>query len=66
MIYPHVSTIGGSDQKDTNPLMRQALAALDEEFARTDVLVSRETIRSIKNDGSPASQAVVREMLDWR
>ena len=66
VVFPHLSMLGGSDRNDSGPLVRKALAALDEEFTRAGVLVSRETLRAIKNDGSPASQKVVRDLLGWR
>ncbi|MCR2826977.1 hypothetical protein [Microbacterium sp. zg.Y909] len=66
VIYPHTSWRGGSDQNDAAPLMRTTLAALADHFSNSGALISFEKLRGIKNDGSPASQAVVRAMLGWR
>lgn len=66
VVYPHVSIRGGSDSNDAYPLVRRAVTALDERFAAEGVLVSREKLLGIKNDGSPASQKVVKQLLGWR
>ncbi len=66
VIYPHVSILGGSDANDAGPLIRTTLAALNDHFSTTGTLVSSERMQGIKNDGSPASQAVVRDLLGWR
>ncbi|MCR2792891.1 hypothetical protein NQ156_07430 [Microbacterium sp. zg.Y625] len=66
VIYPHGSILGGSDANDAGPLIRTTLAALNDHFSKTGTLVSAERMRGIKNDGSPASQAVVRDLLGWR
>lgn len=66
VIYPHVSILGGSDANDAGPLMRTTLMALHDHFSSGETLISFERLRGIKNDGSPASQAVVRDLLGWR
>lgn len=66
VIYPHDSIKGGSDRTDSRPLVREALHTLEHRFAEAGQLVSFERMRGIKNDGSPASQKVVRDLLGWR
>ena len=65
VIFPHVSIRGGSDSNDAYPLVRRAVSDLDDDFIRRGVLVAKEKLRGIKNDGSPASQRVVKELLGW-
>lgn len=66
VVFPHVSTRGGSHSNDANPLVQRALDVLTGQLTNQNVFVSRENMRGIKNDGSPASQAVVRDLLQWR
>lgn len=66
VIYPHYSIRGGADRNDAAPLVRRAVQDLSDAFAAAGTLISSEKVLSIKNDGSPASQAVVREVLGWR
>lgn len=65
VIYPHVSIRGGADSNDAFPLVRRAVAALEERFTGQGAFISREKMRGIKNDGSPASQKVVKDLLGW-
>ncbi|MDL5350368.1 hypothetical protein [Microbacterium sp. zg-YB36] len=66
VIFPHASTRGGPGGNDAGPLIRTTLAVLNDHFSDAGTLVSFERMRGIKNDGSPASQAVVRDLLGWR
>lgn len=66
VIYPHDSIKGGSDRGDSRRLVQGALQSLKERFSAAGQLVSLERMRGIKNDGSPASQKVVRDLLGWR
>ena len=66
VLYPHASVRGGSYQDDASPLMRTSLMALTDHFAGNGTLISSEKLHGIKNDGSPASQAIVRKLLGWR
>lgn len=66
VIYPHDSIKGGSDRTDSRPLVSEALQTLERRFSEAGQLISFERMRGIKNDGSPASQKVVRDLLGWR
>lgn len=62
VIFAHVSVRGWTSSNDAAPLLK---AALDRVEASASV-VSREPMHGIPNDGAPASQAFVREVLGWR
>jgi len=66
VIASHVSVRGGADSNDAAPLLRRSWDALEQRFRADGVFVSREKLWKIENDGSPASQKVVRELLGWR
>ncbi|MDU0346098.1 hypothetical protein RWH44_10330 [Microbacterium sp. KSW2-29] len=66
LVYPHYSVRGGADRNDAAPLVRRAVQGLSDAYEGSGALISSEKLLSIKNDGSPASQAVVREVLGWR
>jgi hypothetical protein len=66
IVYPHKSTRGSAPRNDAFPHLRAAMAALESGFAAQGGLISREAMFGIKNDGSPASQKVVKELLGWR
>ncbi len=66
VIYPHYSTRGGSYANDAAPLLRRTVTEIADLYRSRNRLVSSEKLLSLKNDGSPASQAVVREVLGWR
>jgi hypothetical protein len=66
LIASHVSVRGASDSNDAAPLLRRACDGLEERFRADGVFVSREKLWRIDNDGSPASAAVVRDLLGWR
>ena len=66
VIASHVSVRGASDSNDAAPLLRSVWDGLEERFRADGVFVSREKLWRIENDGSPASQKVVRELLGWR
>lgn len=66
VIYPHYSIRGGADRNDAAPLVRRAVQDVSDAYAASGALLSSAKLLSIKNDGSPASQAVVREVLGWR
>lgn len=67
VIYPHTSGRGHPDgATGAAPRIR---AAYDRILARAtddELLVAAEKMRGIRNDGSPASQQMVRELLGWR
>ncbi|MDY0829502.1 hypothetical protein SK224_10265 [Microbacterium sp. BG28] len=66
VIASHVSVRGASESNDAAPLLRSVWNRLEERFRAEGVLVSREKLWQIENDGSPASQKVVRDLLGWR
>lgn len=66
VIASHVSVRGASDSNDAAPLLRRVWDGLEERFRADGVFVSREKLWRIENDGSPASQKVVRDLLGWR
>ncbi|MDQ1178030.1 hypothetical protein [Microbacterium sp. SORGH_AS_0421] len=66
IVYPHYSVRGGADRNDAAPLVRRAVEGLSNAYSASGALIFSEKLLSIKNDGSPASQAVVREVLGWR
>lgn len=65
--YPHTSRKGDpSAYAGAAPRVREAAAAIVAFAQATGALVSNEVMHGIKNDGSPASQRMVREILGWR
>ncbi|GAB3153536.1 hypothetical protein GCM10027058_22350 [Microbacterium neimengense] len=66
VIASHVSVRGASDSNDAAPLLRSAWDGIEERFRADGVFGSREKLWPIENDGSPASQKVVRALLGWR
>ncbi|MEZ3156694.1 hypothetical protein AB1K56_07145 [Microbacterium sp. BWR-S6Y] len=62
VVFAHPTVRGWTSSNDAGPLVH---AALDRVEATGDV-VSRTPLHGIPNDGSPASQAFVRDVLGWR
>lgn len=46
--------------------LRESADAISATCAADGTLVSQEQMTGIRNDGSPASQQMVRELLGWR
>lgn len=66
VVFSHPSTRVGSGRNDAAVPMQEALRVLGRELSAQNLLVRREQMNGIKNDGAPASQAVVRDLLGWR
>lgn len=67
VVFPHASRHG--DPQHAFAAAPRIDAAIDEMAmvaTGASALVSRETMRGIANDGCPASQQVVRDLLGWR
>jgi hypothetical protein len=62
VVFSHVTVRGWTSSNDAAPLLKAALDRVEASGA----VVSRERMHGIPNDGSPASQAFVREVLGWR
>lgn len=66
VVFSHPTLIGWSTTNDAAPLLSEALDRIEAQYASAGRLVSREALRGIPNDGAPASQEFVREVLGWR
>ncbi|BAJ76299.1 hypothetical protein MTES_3335 [Microbacterium testaceum StLB037] len=62
VVFSHVTVRGWTSSNDAAPLLKAALDRIE----GSGVVVSRERMHGIPNDGAPASQAFVREVLGWR
>lgn len=67
VVYPHTSRHGDPEYAfAAAPRVAGAIDGIVAAATGAGVLVSNEVMRGIANDGSPASQAAVREVLGWR
>ena len=66
VVFTHPTLIGWSTTNDAAPLVSAAVDRVEAQYAAVGRLVSRETLRGTRNDGAPASQEFVREVLGWR
>ncbi|PKI92940.1 hypothetical protein CW368_01175 [Actinomycetales bacterium SN12] len=67
VVYPHASRAGDPQHAfAAAPRIHAAIDAMTRMATDASALVSHETLRGIRNDGCPASQDVVRDMLGWR
>ncbi|WZH36314.1 MAG: hypothetical protein PIR02_16340 [Microbacterium enclense] len=62
VVFSHPTVRGWTSSNDAAPLLTAALDRVD----ATGRVVSRTKMHGIPNDGAPASQAFVREVLGWR
>ena len=67
VLYPHTSRSGHPQgSAGAAARVRASLEAIATAAAADGTLVSYEQLHGIRNDGSPASQQMVRELLNWR
>jgi hypothetical protein len=67
VLYPHASRKGDpGGAAGAASRVRQAISAIEAASAARGVLVEHEVMNGIRNDGSPASQEMVRKLLDWK
>jgi len=67
VVYPHTSRHGDPEYAfAAAPRVSGAIDGILAAAGGAGVLISSEVMRGIANDGSPASQAVVRDVLGWR
>ena len=67
VIYPHSSGRGDPEAwSGASARLRQSYEAIASTTTADGTLVTHEKLIGIRNDGSPASQQMVRELLDWR
>ena len=67
VLYPHTSRKGHPQgSAGAASRLRSSMEAIAVAGTADGTLVSYEQLRGIRNDGSPASQQMVRELLDWR
>ncbi len=66
VVFSHPTLIGWSTTNDAAPLVSAAVDRVAAQYAAGGRLVSFEVLRGIPNNGAPASQQFVREVLGWR
>lgn len=67
VVFPHTSGRGHpAHSRAAAPRVRAALEAITAAAGAEGAMLSHESLAGIPNDGSPASQAMVREVLGWR
>ena len=67
VVFPHMGSTGDpSGARGAAGRLRAAYAAIEAASITDGTMVSYESLRGIRNDGSPASQQMVRELLGWR
>jgi hypothetical protein len=67
ILFPHMGATGDpSGATGAAGRLRAAYAAIEAASTADGTLASYESLRGIRNDGSPASQQMVRELLGWR
>ncbi|MGV8884569.1 MAG: hypothetical protein ACOH1T_03135 [Microbacteriaceae bacterium] len=67
IFYPHASTTGDPEGwAGAAERIRNSAAEIANAFASEATLVSHEKMNGILNDGSPASQEMVRTLLNWK
>ncbi len=62
VVFSHVTIRGWTSSNDAAPLLKAAL----DRVGTSGKVMSREPLHGIPNDGAPASQAFVRDVLGWR
>jgi hypothetical protein len=66
VVYPHMSGTGDPEgASGAAPRVRASVKAIVAASTADETLVSHERMTGIRNDGSPASQQMVRELLGW-
>lgn len=67
VVFPHTSARGDvTHARAAAPRVAAALEQITAAAGAEGAMLSHESLRGIANDGSPASQAVVRDVLGWR
>ncbi|NRQ51461.1 hypothetical protein [Aeromicrobium stalagmiti] len=67
VLYPHTSRKGDPEGSfGASTRIRASVEAIVAASTANGIFVSHDTMNGIRNDGSPASQQMVRELLDWR
>ncbi|OAN40989.1 hypothetical protein [Microbacterium sp. H83] len=67
VVFPHASRDGDPEYSwAAAPRISAAVEAMTATATSSAALVDHETMRGIANDGCPASQQVVRDLLGWR
>lgn len=67
VVFPHTSARGDATHaRAAAPRVTSALEQITAAAGAEGAMLSHESLSGIANDGSPASQAVVREVLEWR
>jgi hypothetical protein len=67
VLFPHPSDAGHPEGwAGAAARVRAAVGAIVEATTAEGTLVSHEVLKGIRNDGSPASQQMVRELVGWR
>ncbi len=67
VVFPHASLRGDSQYaRAAAPRVRSAIERITAAAGSETAMLSYESLLGIPNDGSPASQAVVRDVLGWR
>ncbi|MBT2475220.1 hypothetical protein J7E68_11725 [Microbacterium sp. ISL-103] len=67
VVFPHTSGRGDATHaRAAAPRVTAALEQITAAAGAEGAMLSHESLAGIANDGSPASQAVVREVLGWR
>lgn len=66
VVFSHPTLVGWTTANDAAHLVSAALDRVEARYAPAGLLVSRAALRGIPNDGAPASQAFVRDVLGWR
>ncbi len=64
--FSHPTLVGWTTTNDAAHLLTAALDRVEARYAPAGLLVTREALRGIANDGAPASQQFVRDVLGWR
>jgi len=66
VVFPHTSRRGfPPHSRAAAPRIRAALEHITEAAGMEGAMLSHESLAGIPNDGSPASQALVRDVLGW-
>ncbi|WP_314096660.1 hypothetical protein [Microbacterium foliorum] len=66
VVFPHASRRGDSDYSwAAGPRIARALEGITAAAGAEGAMLSHESLRALPDDGSPASQAVVRDVLGW-
>ncbi|WP_241795278.1 hypothetical protein [Microbacterium sp. C5A9] len=67
VVFPHVSRRGDAEYaRAAGPRIRAALEGITAAAGAEGAMVSHESLSGVPDDGSPFSQAVVRDVLGWR